>query len=176
MSSTYSHVCSSVRMSYPCPNKRRCRDIYNRTDLEKFIRELRTEVWGSPTDEPDLKKRKANVLKLLRRMKKTGTDGTIDLVYRINDLQVCKCFFKVHCCFCFHNYYDVSLYQSATGISSKMFNAAVAAVENRSDSNLVSRQFQSGPATGDSAPCTFKKTASEANIIGFLDAFFKGRI
>lgn len=60
--------------------------------------------------------------------------------------------------------------QAVTGVSTKMFDAAVAIVENRKSTNKLTAKFDSPP----SQPRASQKTADEARVIGFLDAYFKG--
>lgn len=62
------------------------------------------------------------------------------------------------------------LKQAVTGVSTKMFDAAVAHVEDRRATNQLTAKFDTSP----SPPRICQKTPDEARVIGFLNAFFKG--
>jgi hypothetical protein len=184
-----SHNCSASRQSYACPNDRRCKDVFSRTEGPLILKNLRTLIWRQTpegTGAPTLSGRRNNFVKLLKAMTRT-TDNRI--AFCIAGNFVCKSFFKVSdhhadsyllihihisplynvCAFIY------SPLQKASGMPSKSFDAAVAHVEDR-ESNKGVRVFDTNAIQMNARQRRSINTSRLTYTLAFFDAFFKGSI
>jgi len=96
--------CSGVKNCEKCCNNRLCKNVFQRTDVLRDIRDLRSRIWetrseSTPYAEVTTGVRKHNLRREIERhlKKETASDGSDVTVlrFRINDINVCKSFFKV---------------------------------------------------------------------------------
>ena len=89
--------CEAVRMSYNCPNRRKCKNVFDRDVGPTILNRLRKSIWdpGVGKDERGNEKRRERLLQVLRSMIVLGDSGKEDIVFKLNGIPVCKHFFKV---------------------------------------------------------------------------------
>lgn len=145
------YTCLDVRNSERCCNGKLCRDLFTRSESERAIKQLRTEIWttGPLRDPGTVTSRKTKLLAALKSLVVVDDDDEKKLLFRVNGKEVCKSFYAI-----------------AIAIPNKMFNASVAFVLEQ-DSNAGAAAFAPPIKT-----MTMKKTDREAMALSFLDTFF----
>jgi hypothetical protein len=142
-----SFVCESMRNSLRCPNNGLCLNQFTRTQGPVVIKELRSRFWkegGSPSY------RKDRLREVLSSFLVLDSHQQRNLHYQINGTAVCKSFFK-----------------SASGIPTKMFDAAVAFV-TESQTNVGAASF------GEPVARVTQESIHVQQVCAFLDNMFRG--
>jgi len=88
--------CEPVRLSYTCPNKKKCKNFFDRDTGYLIVKRLRKDLWDpGQSKDRGLKLRRDRLKQRLSDLSVVSEDGSVEIVYKLNDVNVCKSFYKV---------------------------------------------------------------------------------